>query len=318
MPRKKNVIVIVPCYNEQEALPHFINALEQTRSKIIKKYQIDILLINDGSKDGTQLIIEELATKFPYIYYRSFSENAGHQSAVRAGVNAAQGYDAAIMMDADIQHPPELIPKMLDAWDAGAKIVQMVRHDTSKDVGLFKYLTSHGYYFVINRISDLGLEYGASDFRLIDQSVINSVVHSPEGNLFLRGYFSWLPVTHTVIEYTPNKRVAGSSKYTLKKMLDLAYHGVLQFSEKPLRLATTIGSILALLSFLYGIYLAIQHFVNNHAVSGWTSLMVTMLFCFGINFILLGFIGVYLAHSLELQKHRPEYIIADEKLPKLQ
>ncbi len=315
MPSKKGVIIIVPCYNEQDSIPHLLPALQDIRTKLSKNYNIDILFINDGSSDNTHTLIRELACKFEYIYYRSFAGNAGHQSAVRAGINAAKGYDAAIMMDADMQHPPKFLPQMIEAWEKGALIVQMVRQDTSRDVGFFKFVTSRGYYQFMNKISDLHMEYGISDFRLIDKVVVQTVINSPENNLFLRGYFSWLSVPKTVIEYIPDKRIAGTSKYTLKKMLQLAYHGMVQFSEKPLRIATAMGGTLAVLSFLYGLILVARYFITNNVVSGWTSLMVTMLFCFGITFMLIGAVGLYLAHAIQLQKQRPEYIIADEKLP---
>jgi dolichol-phosphate mannosyltransferase len=281
----------------------------------IKKYQLDYLLINDGSADGTQKLIEKLAAAKDYVYYREFASNAGHQSALRAGLNAAVGYDAAITMDADLQHPPELIPSMIEQWEAGNKIVQMVRQDSARQAGTFKYLTSRLYYAFINFISDLKLEYGASDFRLVDQSVVKVVAVSEENDLFLRGYFSWLPVSRCAISYQPNARIAGSSKYSLKKMLDLAYQSVLQFSEKPLRIAVSIGIIMAAVSLIYGVILALMRIFGEYTVSGWTSLMVVLLFCFGINFIIIGIIGSYMAHSISIQKKRPHFIVANEKVP---
>jgi dolichol-phosphate mannosyltransferase len=314
----KKILVIAPCFNESEALPHFINVLAEVLTKLPSLYQADMLLINDGSSDNTQAVIEKLADKYPNLYYREFAFNCGHQSALRAGINAADDYDAAIMLDADLQHPPELIPAMLKEWGTGTKIVQMVRNDSSQDAGLFKYMTSKAYYRLINWISDLKLDYGASDFRLIDQAVIASVATSKEKDLFLRGYFSWLKVPSATIAYKPSQRVAGTSKYSFKKMLDLAYKGILQFSEKPLQVAMSLGAITALLSFLYGIVLVIRYLLGDYSVSGWTSLMVLMLFCFGVSFMLLGIIGTYLAHLIRIVKQRPEYIISAEKLPKPQ
>lgn len=310
----KKIIIVVPCFNEEDSLPHLIKALNETRSRL-KGYQLDYLLVNDGSSDGTQKVIEKLAYEHDYIYFREFAGNAGHQSALRAGLNAATAYDAVIMMDADLQHPPELIPQMIKAWEGGSLIVQMIRQDSARQAGVLKYLTSRLYYRFINSMSDLNLEYGASDFRLVDKSVTRLVADSKENDLFLRGYFSWLPVARQAIEYVPNKRVAGTSKYNVKKMLDLAYKSVLQFSEKPLRIAVTIGVVLALASFLYGVVLTVLRLTGQTTVSGWTSLMVVVLFCFGINFILVGFIGSYLAHSISIQKQRPEFVIANQKIP---
>jgi dolichol-phosphate mannosyltransferase len=151
---------------------------------------------------------------------------------------------------------------------------------------------------------------------LIDDLVIRTVAASKEKDLFLRGYFSWLPIPKTVISYRPQKRVAGTSKYNLRKMLILAYEGILQFSEKPLLIAVVVGAALSALSLLYGAFIVLRYLFGAYLVSGWTSLMVTVLFCFGINFMLIGIIGAYLAHAIRLEKQRPEFIVAEEKLPK--
>jgi glycosyltransferase involved in cell wall biosynthesis len=311
----KHLVVVVPCYNEEETLPHLISALQKVRSSI-KEYSIDVLLVNDGSTDKTQQTIEKICSNDDQFFFVSLANNAGHQSALRAGINKAVNYDAAIMMDADMQHPPELIPRMIDAWVNGAKIVQMVRSDTATEAGALKYLTSKSYYRVINALSSINLEYGASDFRLIDKLVIETVACSKEKDLFLRGYFSWLPVPKKSIPYIPQKRIAGSSKYSFRKMMSLAYEGILQFSEKPLLMAVVVGATLSALSLIYGLVIIIRYILGAHLVSGWTSLMVTVLFCFGINFMLIGIIGAYLAHAIRLEKQRPEFIVASEKTPK--
>lgn len=313
-----NIIAILPCYNEEESLHFTIDALEATRKKLARNYSLDFLFVNDGSSDRTQTVLNLAAKRNPHIYYREFAHNVGHQSALRAGINASTGYDAVVMLDADMQHPPKLIPKMIKKWEDGYKVVQMTRNDGTEDVGAIKFLTRRLYYGLIRGISGLKLEYGASDFRIIDGSVAKIVAESKESDLFLRGYFSWLPVSRTTIQYKPSKRIAGSSKYSLKKLYKLTYNSVLQFSEKPLRIAVFLGIIMALIAIIYGLALAVLYLLGKHStVSGWASLMIVMLFCFGINFILLGIIGHYLAHSINLQKQRPEYVIAEEKLPKL-
>lgn len=310
----KNILVVIPCYNEEDSLPHIIEALLKVREKIAAKYRLDVMFVNDGSTDTTQEVLVTQSKKHKFIFYRQLSHNAGHQSALRAGIEAAVDYDATIMMDSDMQHPPELIPQMISKWEEGFYIVQMTRQDSPEETGTIRYWVGRLYYKLINALTDLDLDYGASDFRLVDRSIIETVASSEERQLFLRGYFSWLPASRTTIAYKPNKRVAGASKYTLRKLLDLAYKSVLQFSEKPLRIAGSIGLLLAVVSFVYGILLIVLHFTQAHDVSGWASLMVTMMFCFGINFILLGIIGNYLAHSMNIQKRRPEFIIASEKL----
>lgn len=310
----KKIAVVIPCFNEYDSLPHIIKALGDIRKTVSAKYLLDIIFVNDGSSDQTLEVLQRESTKKDYILYRSFSKNAGHQSALRAGINATIEYDATIMMDSDMQHPPELIPDMLAAWEQGAAVVQMLRKDSTEETGTIRYWVGRLYYSLINWISDLELDYGASDFRLIDNSVARVVAASKENNLFLRGYFSWLPVSRTSIEYKPNKRVAGVSKYTFKKLMELAYRSILQFSDKPLRMATALGFGLAGLSFFYGLALVIAHTLGEHTVSGWTSLMVVMLFCFGLTFTILGVIGNYLIYSLSIQKERPEFVIGSEKL----
>jgi polyisoprenyl-phosphate glycosyltransferase len=312
----KKIAIVIPCYKEAESLPHTIKEINKVIDNLNSKYDIDIILVNDGSPDNTQQVIEELAAKQSNLYYRTFSKNVGHQSALRAGLSATTNYDATVMLDADLQHPPVLVPDMIKEWEKGIKIIQMTRKDDSKDLGILKLFVRKSYYKFINTISDLTLEYGASDFRLIDQSVSKTLSESKETHLFLRGYFSWLPVSRIAIEYTPNKRIAGTSNYTLRKLLKLTYTSILQFSEKPLRISIGIGLVTALASFIYGIYLILAHFTGSQNINGWTSLMTAILFCFGINFILIGIIGHYLGHATGLLKQRPEYIISKEKLSK--
>lgn len=313
---KKRVVAVIPCFNEEESLFELTKALNKVRLDNKVSFELDVIFINDGSTDNTQQIIEILSKEDKHIFYRNFAHNAGHQSAIRAGLDVASSYDAVIMLDADLQHPPKYIKAMVQEWqNNGVSIVQMLRRDNHKEVGMFKYMTSRGYYWLINKLSGLDLEYGSSDFRLIDQGVVRTISMSPEKDLFLRGYFSWLSVKRSNLEYQPSKRFAGSSKYTLRKMLALAKRGILQFSEKPLRIAINLGLFIAAASIIYGVYLIWSYLHGAQAVSGWTSLMAVTLFCFGINFVLIGFIGRYLAHSIEIQKQRPEYIIVSEKLP---
>lgn len=314
MAAMKKIVIVIPCYREEESLPHTIKQLDKAKELLTGKYDIDVLLVNDGSPDETQKIINKIASEYSYIYFREFSKNVGHQSALRAGLNASTEYDAVIMMDADLQHPPSLIPSMLEHWESGFKIVQMIREDSAEDVGTVRYLVGRAYYSLINSISDIKLEYGASDFRLIDKSVTKTVAASMENNLFLRGYFSWLPVSRVAIKYAPSKRIAGTSNYTFSKLLKLTYSSIVQFSEKPLRISVELGLFMAAASFLYGIVIAIMHFMGLYSVSGWASLMTVVLFCFGINFILIGIIGHYLGHATGLIKQRPEYVVANEKL----
>ena len=311
---KKRVAIVMPCYREEASLPHTISELDSVRKKLSNTYSVDIMLVNDGSPDDTLIVIKKLSKKYDNLFYRSFSKNVGHQSALRAGLDASGNYDAVIMMDADLQHPPQCIPVMLEAWESGYKIVQMLRDDSRNDVGFIRFHVGKLYYWLINSISDIKLEYGASDFRLIDKTVTEKLINSVEKRLFLRGYFSWLPVSRTTVVYQPRDRVAGTSSYNFKKLMELSYTSVLQFSEKPLRLSVSIGIIMAVFSFVYGAIIILNHLFGSYSPSGWTSLMTMLLFCFGINFILIGIIGHYLGHATGLLKQRPEYVVTDESL----
>ena len=313
--KKDSILVAVPCYNEEAVLTQFIETFDGIYMELRTDYDLTLLFVDDGSEDSTVEIIKKASEKYQYIRFIQLAKNVGHQSALRAAFDVSEGYSAVITLDADLQHPPSYIPTMIEEWqESGANIVQMLRRDSSKTAGTVKYYTSKLYYKIINYLSGLKIEYGASDFRLIDEKIASEVAKSPEKHLFLRGYFSWVPAKRVSIQYKPSQRVAGSSKYTFKKMLTLAKEGVLQFSEKPLRLVINLGVWIAILSFVYGIYLIVAHFFGTASVSGWASIMVLILFCFGINFILIGLVGRYLTHSISIQKKRPEYIIAQNTL----
>lgn len=313
--KNPHIVIVIPCFNESENINALIRALDVERIRLLEKYTIDYILIDDGSTDKTQSKLEKLSSTHKHLYYRSFAYNAGHQSALRAGINASTEYDATIMMDADLQHPPALIGEMLNKWIQGYELVQMTRDDSKNKISPFRKAWSNLYYRMINALSGLNLDQGASDFRLADQSIIKVIASSREQDLFLRGYFSWLKVKRITIKYTPGERFAGKSKYSIKKLMKLAFQGILQFSEKPLRISILLGILTAFLALIYGVWLTLLYIFGNQSVSGWTSLMVVMLFFFGIIIIILGIIGSYLAHLIAIEKQRPEFIIESEKLP---
>lgn len=313
----KRILITIPCYNEEEGISKLVEEIEKVRQKIDKNYAIDMMMVDDGSQDGTREIIERLAKEKKFIYYRIFASNAGHQSALRAGIESGVGYDAVIMMDADLQHPPEYIPKMIEVWSRNkVDIVQMLREDQAKDVGVLKFTTSKLYYRLLNKISGLDLKYGSSDFRLIDKKVVDVVIGSHEPDLFLRGYFTWLNLPTENLNYVPAARFTGKSKYTFKKMFNLAGSGILQFSDKPLRFSVGLGVSMSTLAVLYSFFILVRYLNGGYVVNGWMSLILTILFCFGANFVILGILGMYLAQSITISKRRPQYIISKQKLPK--
>lgn len=314
----QNITFVVPCYNEDETYDAMLAKLNEQRKKIIstKEYKVKFLFINDGSIDSTLDKIIKSTKKNPHVYYVSLDINAGHQSALRAGIAAASNSDAIIMLDADLQHPPELSTEMIAKWEEGYSVVQMVRSDSTIKLSLLKRTTSNLFYKALRILSGIKLEAGASDFRLIDGKLARQLANSPEKKLFLRGYFATLPTKRISIDYQPSPRFAGQSKYTPRKMLDLAKQGILQFSDRPLYISIILGLLSAAAGLIYGFVVIYIHFFSSSTVSGWSSLIVSMLFLFGINFILIGTAGLYLGQSIRVQKQRPEYFISSSKLPK--
>lgn len=298
------ISVVVPTYNEEGNVGELFAAL----SKELRTTNFEVIFVDDGSTDKSLDIIRVLAEKHDHVKYVTFSRNFGHQAALRAGLRYAQG-DAVISMDADLQHPPELIPELLQKWHDGYEVVYTVRKDTA-ETGAFKRITSSWFYKVMNFMSGLQLEEGAADFRLLDRRVVDVINKQPEADLFLRGYISWIGFRQIGVAYTPAKRFSGASKYTLKKMIAFASKGVTQFSIKPLRLAFALAVAAFILSVLYVAY-ALVATLAGHVVPGWLSIVVLVVFMQGIQFLLVGLVGEYVGRTFIQTKHRPEFIVRD-------
>jgi len=219
----------------------------------------------------------------------------------------------AISLDADLQHPPALIPELISKWEEGFEIVNTMRHDHAS-ISLTKKLTSKIFYQIMRKLSDVNIANGMADFRLIDQKVLKQLKLFNENYLFFRGIIPWMGFKQTIVPFTANERFAGTTKYTFKKMLKFATTGVTAFSVKPLRLSIYLGSIIALTAFLYGLYATYIHFFTDRAVTGWTSLIFSVLFVGGINLLMLGIIGEYLGKLFIENKRRPNYLISDTNL----
>jgi glycosyltransferase involved in cell wall biosynthesis len=306
------ICIVIPAYNEKENLAELCRQI----TKFLKQAKIgnyQILLVDDGSTDGTLDEIKRIAKQDQHISYLSFSRNFGHQAALRAGIAYGEG-DAIITMDADLQHPPELIPELIRQWQQGYDIVYTRRQDDA-GISLFKRVTSRLFYRLLNRLSGLAIEVGAADFRLIDAQVAGVIKELPESDLFLRGFISWSGFKTYAIDYRPSPRLSGKSKYSFKQMIALALHGFTQFSIKPLRLANFLGFIFALTGAVYGIYAIWQHVQTHGTISGWTSVIVSILLIGGAQLIILGIIGEYLGRTFMQTKQRPDYIIREKGRP---
>ncbi len=303
------ITVVVPVYNEELVLQSFIGKVLEVLESLMLPFEI--ILVNDGSTDGSLSLMKRLRAEDARIKVISFSRNFGHQAALTAGIDAAVG-DAVIMMDADLQHPPQLIPELIRNWELGSEVVYTIRKDTEK-AGIFKKLTSHGFYKLMRLLTNVEITDGASDFRLMDRKVVERFRTIRERSRFLRGLVSWIGFKQVGIEFTAPKRLAGSSKYSVKRMMKFAVDGITAFSGVPLQLAMYFGFLIALFAFVYLAYAVIIRVFTNAAISGWASLIVTVLFLGGVQLITLGIMGEYVVRIYEEVKQRPIYIV-DEAL----
>ena len=303
----KKISIIIPAYNEEESLPFLYERLEKLMNEI-NNYEFEVLFVNDGSKDKTLAILEEIASKDKNVKVISFARNFGHQCAVTAGLQYVTG-DAIVIIDADLQDPPELIPEMLKLWEEGNEVIYGKRK-TRDGESKFKLLTAKMFYNTLNALSDVEIPKDTGDFRLVDRKVVDVINSLPEHNKFLRGLFSWVGFEQKAFEYERKERFAGKTKYPLKKMLKLASDGIIGFSTKPLKFVGGLGFFAIIVSVLILIYSILSFaFKWNNLTAGWTSIMVATTFFSGTILISLWMIGEYIARIYDESKARPQYII---------
>ena len=304
----KIIDIVVPCYNESENIIAFYRQVRKVFTEKLSNYDYLFIFVNDGSSDNSLNILKQLAAEDERVKYLSFSRNFGHQLAVKAGLDIAFG-DAVISLDADLQHPPSLIPELVKQWEAGNQVVATLRTypaDTPKK----KQKTSQQFYKLLNMLSDIEIKEGSADFRLLDRAVVKVIRTMKENEPFLRGIVPWVGFKQCYVPYTEQARFAGESKYTVKKMMNLALSGVTAFSVKPLYIAVLLGFGFSLLSLLYIPYV-IYAFVSGTEISGWASLIMTIVFFGGLQLIILGIIGIYIGKIFKQTKDRPNYIIQE-------
>lgn len=304
----KKISVVIPMYCEEEVADICYKRVVNNLKKLSDKYSYEIIFINDGSKDSTLKILKKIASNDDNVKIISFSRNFGHQAAVIAGIRNVTG-DAVIIMDADLQDPPELFEGMIEKWENGYDVVYGKRKTRSGE-SLFKLLTAKAFYNTLNKLSEIEIPKDTGDFRLVDRKVIDVIASLPEHNKFLRGLFSWVGFNQYAYEYNRVNRVAGKTKYPFKKMFKLATDGILSFSAKPLKVVGAIGFFSVIVSIAILVYSIVSFvFKLNSLTPGWTSIMCTMTFIGGIILISLGMIGEYIARIYEESLGRPEYII---------
>ena len=306
----KKISVVIPMYYEEEVAQECYNKMTQVLSNI-KDYDYEIICINDGSKDKTLPILEKIAEEDKKVKVISFSRNFGHQCAVTAGLKKVTG-DAIVIIDADLQDPPELIPEMLKLWEDGNEVIYGKRK-TREGESKFKLLTAKMFYNTLNALSDVEIPKDTGDFRLVDRKVVDVINSLPEHNKFLRGLFSWVGFEQKAFEYERKERFAGKTKYPLKKMLKLASDGIIGFSAKPLKIVGGLGVVTICISFIILIYAILSFaFKWNQLAPGWTSLMVAITFFSGVILISLWMMGEYISRIYDETKGRPQYIIDKE------
>ena len=266
----KKISLVIPMYYEEEVANECYNKVSKVLKGLEEKYDYEIIFVNDGSKDKTLEILEEIAKKDEKVKIISFSRNFGHQAAVTAGLKEVTG-DAIVIIDADLQDPPELIPEMLELWEQGNEVIYGKRK-TRKGESAFKLLTAKMFYKTLNALSDVEIPKDTGDFRLVDRKVVDVINSLPEHNKFLRGLFSWVGFKQKAYEYERQERFAGKTKYPLKKMLKLASDGIISFSSKPIKLVGALGILSIFISIIILIYALISYiFKLNDLSAGWTS-----------------------------------------------
>lgn len=304
-PTKIELSIVVPVFNEKANIPRLYEALEKVLHDM--KLSYEIIFVDDGSRDGSNDELEHLCHLNSRNKLISLSRNFGHQVALTAGLDYTQG-EAVIMMDADMQHPPEIIPELLRKWKEGYDIVYTIRKNTA-DVGPFKKWSASIFYRLINLMTKTPIPAGAADFRLMDRVVVNELKKIKEHSRFYRGLVSWIGFRQTFVPYYALARLSGTSSYSLGRMVRFAMDGITSFSSFPLRISTYMGFLVSGVSFIYGLYTVSIGLFSAKAVPGWASLMVIVLFLGGLQLVTLGILGEYVGRIYDQVKGRPIYVI---------
>lgn len=299
------ISLIVPVFNEEEAIPIFYKTVRENEE--LKKHEVEIIFINDGSKDSTESIINALAIADSLVKPLSFMRNFGKESALFAGLDHATG-DAVIPIDVDLQDPIDVIPVLIEKWQEGADVVLAKRTDRSTD-GWLKRKTAEWFYKLHNKISTPKIEENVGDFRLMSWETVENIKLLPERNLFMKGVLSWVGGNVDIVQYTRAERSAGESKFNGWKLWNLAIEGITSFSTLPLRMWTYIGLGVAAISFIYGTWMIIDKIIWGNPVPGYPSLLVSILFLGGIQLIGIGVLGEYIGRIYTETKKRPKYLL---------
>ncbi|ENH96261.1 glycosyltransferase [Gracilibacillus halophilus YIM-C55.5] len=307
MSREIQYSVIVPMYNEEEVIEETYRRLKKVMNELNQPYEL--LFIDDGSQDHTLEKMQEYSKWDQTVKVIEFARNFGHQVAITAGMDFAEG-EAVVVIDADLQDPPELIKDMVLKWKEGYEVVYAKRIKRKGET-VFKRVTATLYYRILKALTDIDIPINTGDFRLIDHKVCDQMKQLQEKNRFVRGLVSWVGFKQTAIEYVRDERIYGESKYPLKKMLKLSLDGITSFSYKPLKIASYLGILLSIVGFLYMLVVIYQRLFTDTTITGWSSVIVIQLFFFGIVLSILGILGEYIGRIYDESKGRPTYIVKE-------
>ena len=309
MRKKKLISWVMPCFDEEQVINTTLDRIIRV-SLSMNDYSWELIIVDDGSKDQTSDLIKKFNRRKIDIHLIRFSRNFGHQQAIQAGLDHCSG-NAAIIIDADLQDPPELAMQMIHEWERGFHVVYGMR-SKRLDENYFKRLTAFIFYRLLNIFSGIPIPKDAGDFRLLDREVINVLKSMPEKGRFIRGLITWIGFKQKSIKYIRDMRLAGSTKYSLRKMIVLALEGLTTFSRRPLRLATFIGFFFSAISFLGIIYVLYIRFFTINWVPGWAAFSLAILLSSGIQMICIGIFGEYIGNIFFESKNRPLYIILNK------
>lgn len=301
------ISLVVPVFNEEDAVPIFHEAIKNNHE--LGAYDLEIIFVNDGSTDDTAQVVKNILQNESNIKLINFSRNFGKEPALFAGLQHAQG-DVIIPIDVDLQDPIEVIPRLIEKYRDGAEVVLAKRVDRASDSWM-KRTTAEAFYWIHNKISKPKIESNVGDFRLMSRKVVNEIIKLEETQLFMKGILSWVGFKTDIVEYTREKRVAGDTKFNAWKLWNLAVEGITSFSTAPLKVWTYIGLAVSALSFIYAIAIIIDKLLFGNTVSGYSSIMVSLLFLGGVQLIGIGVLGEYIGRIYMESKKRPRYIVAD-------
>ena len=304
----KLITILIPCFNEENSLDLLYERLRNMTSQL-SQYRFQILLVNDGSKDNTLAKMQELHTKDSTVSYLSLSRNFGKENAMLAGLDFAEG-DAVILLDADLQDPPELIPQMIEEWEKGYDDVYARRRSRAGETW-FKKASAHWYYRILQKFADIDIPSDVGDFRLLDRQAVDALCSLRERQRYTKGLFSWIGYNKKELLFDREPRAAGNSKMNFLKLFGLAVDGITSFSVAPLRLASVLGIIISTIAFVYLIFVIAKTLLFGDPVAGYPSMISIILFMGGIQLIVLGIIGEYVGRIFYESKRRPDYLVSE-------